>query len=230
MASRSPTGPGVSCQKQMALEEVLWWDLDKVPNVKELRLILETASRLGSSLPRFEGLEPLVRANCESEWNLSNRSFIPLAEFFKHGGVSKSVAEAYCLVLVRANFSYQLLMNTCIEFTPDKPENKDEPPETLYGHLLSCLREINFENYPAIISDAVEQHIITIIRMVMKHFVPASFSTIPRAAGPEEELQPPGANTGTQLPRKKYIFMAVSVDAMPVKNRMAVWQVRLSIT
>ena len=185
MASRSPTGPGVSCQKQMALEEVLWWDLDKVPNVKELRLILETASRLGSSLPRFEGLEPLVRANCESEWNLSNRSFIPLAEFFKHGGVSKAVAEAYCLVLVRANFSYQLLMNTCIEFTPDKPENKDELPETLYGHLLSCLREINFENYPAIISDAVEQHIIIIIRMVMKHFVPASFSTIPRAAGPK---------------------------------------------
>ena len=94
----------------MALEEVLWRDLNKLPSVKKLRLILETASRFGSSLPKAEGLEPLVRANCESE------------------------------------------------------------------------------------------------------------------------LQPPGANTGTQLPRKKYIFMAVSVDAMPVKNRMAVWQVRLSIT
>jgi len=145
----------------------------ELPSALELQSILEATSAHGPA-PRPEELDPLVRAEHESEWDFSNRSFLPLAEYFGHGGVPAAVAEAYCLTLVRAGFNYPRLMATCTHFTPAEPENEGEPPETLYGHLLGCLREISFEKYPTIITDGIDHHTVTIVKMVLSCRRPAA--------------------------------------------------------
>merc|ERR1719341_842024 len=90
--------------------------------------------------------------------------------FFTTQHVSQPVAAAYCLTLVRAGFNYPRLRETCTNFQPPEPLNEGEPPETLYGHLLGCLREISFERYPSIVTDGIDHHTVTIVKLVLDHF------------------------------------------------------------
>ena len=43
----------------------------------------------------------------------------------------------------------------------------------------------------------------------------------------QEDVVPTGGNTSSQLPRKKYVLVSVSVDTIPVESGLAVWQVTL---
>ena len=205
--------------------------VERLPSSSELQSILEAtqASELhGPALPRPEELDPMQKAQHENDYDFATRSFVPLEAFFTTQHVSQPVAAAYCLTLVRAGFNYPRLRETCTNFQPPEPINEGEPPETLYGHLLGCLREISFERYPSIITDGIDHHTVTIVKLVLDHFStrPAPVSPVaPVVKAPEPDVPPPGANTGVQLPRKKFITMAVSVETIPVDGRLAVWQV-----
>jgi len=207
--------------------------VERLPSSSELQSILQAtqASELhGPALPRPEELDPMQKAQHENDYDYATRSFVPLEAFFTTQHVSQPVAAAYCLTLVRAGFNYPRLRETCTNFQPPEPLNEGEPPETLYGHLLGCLREISFERYPSIITDGIDHHTVTIVKLVLDHFSkrPAPTSPVlPVVKAPELDVPPPGANTGAQLPRKKYITMAVSVETIPVDGRLAVWQICL---
>jgi len=206
--------------------------VERLPSSSELQSILQATSELhGPALPRPEELDPMQKAQHENDYDYATRSFAPLEAYFTTQHVSQPVAAAYCLTLVRAGFNYPRLRETCTNFQPPEPLNEGEPPETLYGHLLGCLREISFERYPAIVTDGIDHHTVTIVKLVLDHFskrpAPTSPPVAPVVKAAEPEVPPPGANTGTQLPRKKYITMAVSVETIPVEGRLAVWQICL---
>merc|ERR1719341_246760 len=110
----------------------------------------------GPALPRPEELDPMQKAQHENDYDYATRSFVPLEAFFTTQHVSQPVAAAYCHTLVRAGFNYPRLRETCTNFQPPEPLNEGEPPETLYGHLLGCLREISFERYPSIVTDGID--------------------------------------------------------------------------
>merc|ERR1719195_1427161 len=57
-------------------------------------------------------------------------------------------------------------------FAPFKTylSGQDVPPETVYGHLLNCLREISFEKYPRIITENMDGHTVSIVRFVLDHY------------------------------------------------------------
>ena len=206
--------------------------VERLPSSSELQSILQatqTSELHGPALPRPEELDPMQKAQHENDYDYATRSFVPLEAFFTTQHVSQPVAAAYCLTLVRAGFNYPRLRETCTNFQPPEPLNEGEPPETLYGHLLGCLREISFERYPSIVTDGIDHHTVTIVKLVLDHFStrPTPTSPVPPVVkAPEPDVPPPGANTGAQLPRKKFITMAVSVETIPVDGRLAVWQVR----
>ena len=119
---------------------------------------------------------------------------------------------------------------------PVEPENPDEPPETVYGYLLNCLREISFEKYPRVITENIDGPTVSIVRFVLDHYSkprtpslsPAESNTISPMppVSPSDDVVPTGGNTTSQLPRKKYVLVSVSVDTIPVESGLAVWQVR----
>merc|ERR1719278_2213236 len=180
--------------------------VERLPSSSELQSILQATSELhGPALPRPEELDPMQKAQHENDYDYATRSFAPLEAYFTTQHVTQPVAAAYCLTLVRAGFNYPRLRETCTNFQPPEPLNEGEPPETLYGHLLGCLREISFERYPAIVTDGIDHHTVTIVKLVLDHFStrPTPTSPVPPVVkAPEPDVPPPGANTGVQLPRK----------------------------
>ena len=54
-----------------------------------------------------------------------------------------------------------------------------------------------------------------------------TISSVPLVSPSKDALVPTtGANTSSQLLRKKYVLVSVSVDTIPVETGLAVWQVR----
>ena len=206
---------------------------DAMPSSGDLQEILETVNS-NSSSP-----EPPVEApEVESEWDLAIKSFAPFKVYLTAQRVPAEVVEAYILCLVLSAFTYPDLQQCVTNFQPPEPEDPDEPPETVYGHLLNCLREISFEKYPRVITENIDGHTVSIVRFVLDHYSkprspsPApqtskTTSPVPPVSPTEDALVPPtGANTSSQLPRKKYVLVSVSVDTIPVETGLAVWQVR----
>ena len=194
-----------------------------IPSSGDLQSILDTVhSTTTSPVPP------------ESDWEVAVKSFAPFKTYLTAQKVPPEVTEAYSLCLVLSGFTYTSLHTCVTNFQPPEPENPDEPPETVYGHLLNCLREISFEKYPPTITDNIDGHTISIVRFVLDHFSKPRSPTPPavesRKTSPvppaDEGAVPTGGNTSCQLPRKKYVLVSVSVDTIPVENGLAVWQVR----
>lgn len=206
---------------------------DAMPSSGDLQEILETVNtNSNSSSP-----EPPVEV--ESEWDLAIKSFAPFKTYLTAQRVPAEVVEAYILCLVLSNFTYTNLEQCVTNFQPVEPENPDEPPETVYGYLLNCLREISFEKYPRVITENIDGHTVSIVRFVLDHYSkprtpspsPAESNTISPMppVSPSDDVVPTGGNTTSQLPRKKYVLVSVSVDTIPVESGLAVWQICLHI-
>ena len=199
-----------------------------MPSTGDLQSIIEIVNTNSNSNEASSLTEP------ESEWDLAIGSFSPFKAYLTSQSVPPEVTEAYGLCLVLSGFTYSSLTECVTNFQPPEPENPDEPPETIYGHLLNCLREISFEKYPRIITENMDGHTVSIVRFVLDHYSKPRSPT-PPAAGAEsrkgspvppcEDAVPTGGNTTCQLPRKKYVLVSVSVDTIPVENGLAVWQV-----
>ena len=204
------------------------------PSTGDLQNILEVVNTNSNSSAPTSPV-PAASIEPESEWDLAIKSFAPFKTYLAQQQVPAEVSEAYGLCLVLSGFTYTTLHTCVTNFEPPEPENPDEPPETIYGHLLNCLREISFEKYPRIITDNIDGHTVSIVRFVLDHCSkPKSPTPTPesRHVSPvpptEDTCQvPTGGNTTCQLPRKKYVLVSVSVDTIPVENGLAVWQVRL---
>jgi len=210
-----------------------------------LQLVNTTAGETGTeteeNTPEPEPVDPLAKREDESEWDYSLRSFSPFKAYLDVQSVPKEVADAYTHTLVLSGFNYPILGQCVNNFQPPEPENPGEPPETVYGHLLSCLREISFEKYPKLLTENIDGHTVSIVRFILDHFSkpksPSPSPTPPRESlktspvPPSEDNQavtvPVGGNTTNQLPRKKYVTVSVSVDTIPVEGRLAVWQICL---
>ena len=195
-----------------------------IPSSGDLQSILDTVhSTTTSPVPP------------ESDWEVAVKSFAPFKTYLTAQKVPPEVTEAYSLCLVLSGFTYTSLHTCVTNFQPPEPENPDEPPETVYGHLLNCLREISFEKYPPTITDNIDGHTISIVRFVLDHFSKPRSPTPPavesRKTSPvppaDEGAVPTGGNTSCQLPRKKYVLVSVSVDTIPVENGQAIWQVNI---
>jgi len=190
--------------------------------------------------PEPEVVDPLAKREDESDWDYSLRSFASFNSYLEVQSVPTEVADAYSRTLVLSGFNYVTLGQCVTNFQPPEPENPGEPPETLYGHILGCLREISFEKYPRLLTENIDGHIISIVRFVLDHFSKPK-SPSPSPTPPQEQLKasptpseenkitpvPTGGNTTNQLPKKKYVTVSVSVDTIPVDGRLAVWQVCL---
>eukprot|EP00092_Neocalanus_flemingeri_P031451 GFUD01034157.1.p1 GENE.GFUD01034157.1~~GFUD01034157.1.p1 ORF type:complete len:1343 (+),score=442.59 GFUD01034157.1:145-4173(+) len=187
--------------------------------------------------PEPEPADPQAKREGESEWDYSLRSFSPFKTYLDTQSVPPEVVDAYTHTLVLSGFNYTILGQCVTNFQPPEPENPGEPPETVYGHLLGCLREISFEKYPKLLTDNLDGHTVSIVRFVLDHFSkpksPSPSPSPPRdtqkssPVPPSEETVPTGGNTTNQLPRKKYVTVSVSVDTIPVEGRLAVWQICL---
>merc|ERR1719480_40698 len=186
--------------------------------------------------PEPEPADPLAKKPDESDWDYSLRSFSPFKSYLDHQSVPPEVSDAYTHTLVLSGFNYPILGQCVTNFQPPEPENPGEPPETVYGHLLGCLREISFEKYPRLLTENIDGHTVSIVRFVLDHFAkpksPSPSPSPPRDSQksspvpPAEDSQavtvPTGGNTTNQLPRKKYVTVSVSVDTIPVEGRLAV--------
>ena len=181
---------------------------------------------------------PKPQITVETDLDLAIKSFAPFKVYLTAQKLTAEVVEAYVLCLVLSGFTYPDLQQCVTNFQPPEPEDPDEPPETVYGHLLNCLREISFEKYPRVITENIDGHTVSIVRFVLDHYSkprspsPApqtskTTSPVPPVSPTEDALVPPtGANTSSQLPRKKYVLVSVSVDTIPVETGLAVWQVK----
>jgi len=189
--------------------------------------------------PEPEPVDPLAKREGESDWEYSLRSFSPFKAYLEVQSVPTEVSDAYIHTLVLSGFNYPILGQCVTNFQPPEPENPGEPPETVYGHLLGCLREISFEKYPKLLTENIDGHTVSIVRFVLDHFSkPKSpspspprdtkkSSPIPPAEDSQAVTVPTGGNTTNQLTRKKYVTVSVSVDTIPVEGRLAVWQICL---
>merc|ERR1719228_734431 len=187
--------------------------------------------------PEPEPVDPLAKKECESDWDYSVRSFSPYKSYLSAQSVPTEVGDAYIHTLVLSGFTHPTLGQCVTNFQPPEPENPGEPPETVYGHMLGCLREISFEKYPKLLTENIDGHTVSIVRFVLDHFSkPKSPSPPPSPlrdpqksspTPPAEDVVPVGGNTTNQLPRKKYVTVSVSVDTIPVEGRLAVWQICL---
>jgi len=184
--------------------------------------------------PEPEIVDPLAKKEGESEWDFSIRSFSPLKSYLAAQSVPTEVGDAYIHTLVLSGFTHPTLGQCVTNFQPPEPENPGEPPETVYGHLLGCLREISFEKYPKLLTENIDGHTVSIVRFILDYFSKPKSPTpppSPKKSSPtppvEDNTVPVGGNTTNQLPRKKYVTVSVSVDTIPVEGRLAVWQICL---
>ena len=196
----------------------------ELPSTDDLQSIIESVNTNSNSNEATSLTEP------ESEWDLAIKSFTPFKAYLTSQSVPLEVSEAYGLCLVLSGFTYSSLSECVNNFQAPQPENPDEPPETVYGHLLNCLREISFEKYPIILTDNIDGHTVSIVRFILDHFSKPKSPTPPvesrkSSPVPGEEAVPLGGNTSCQLPRKKYVLVSVSVDTIPVDTGLAIWQV-----
>merc|ERR1719244_1638220 len=209
----------------------------ELPTTNDLQSILQhftTADNTESksSIPNTEQETSNSEPQPESAWDFALRSFAPLKTYFEESQVVASTADAYIRTLVLSGFNY-LTLGDCVQnFQPPPPVNPGEPPETLYGHMLDCLREISFERYPMVIQENIDTHTVNIVKMVLQHFTPEVKSPTPvpdvkEEVKEEEEVVPTGGNITNQLAKKKYVTVSVSVDTIPVENRNFVWQICL---
>merc|ERR1719464_2595885 len=200
-----------------------------LPSTGDLQSIIEIVNTNSNSNDATSLTEP------ESEWDLAIGSFSPFKAYLTSQSVPPEVTEAYGLCLVLSGFTYCSLSECVNNFQPPQPENPDEPPETVYGHLLNCLREISFDKYPSILTDNIDGHTVSIVRFVLDHCSKPKSPTPPvesRKSSPlppieESSSVPLGGNTSCQLPRKKYVLVSVSVDTIPVDTGHAIWQICL---
>jgi len=185
--------------------------------------------------PEPEPVDPLAKKECESDWDYSVRSFSPYKSYLSSQSVPSEVSDAYIHTLVLSGFTHPTLGQCVTNFQPPEPENPGEPPETVYGHLLGCLREISFEKYPKLLTENIDGHTVSIVRFVLDYFSKPKSPTppppSPKKSSPtppvEDSAVPVGGNITNQLPRKKYVTVSVSVDTIPVEGRLAVWQICL---
>merc|ERR1719210_2192521 len=193
---------------------------ESMPSSGDLQSILDTVNTNSNSSPP-ESPNPDIAAppEAESEWDLAIKSFAPFKTYLGGQNVPAEVTDAYGLCLVLSEFTYSSLQQCVTNFQPPEPENPDEPPETIYGHLLNCLREISFEKYPRIITDNIDGHTVSIVRFVLDHCSKPKSPPRHVSPVPEDTCQvPTGGNTTCQLPRKKYVLVSVSVDTIPVEK------------
>jgi len=185
--------------------------------------------------PEPEPVDPLAKREGESDWDYSVRSFSPYKSYLSAQSVPAEVSDAYIHTLVLSGFTHPTLGQCVTNFQPPEPENPGEPPETVYGHLLGCLREISFEKYPKLLTENIDGHTVSIVRFVLDYFSKPKSPTppppSPKKSSPtppaEDSTVPVGGNITNQLPRKKYVTVSVSVDTIPVEGRLAVWQICL---
>jgi len=199
-----------------------------LPSTGDLQSIIEIVNTNSNSNEATSLTEP------ESEWDLAIKSFSPFKTYLTSQSVPPEVTEAYGLCLVLSGFTYSSLCECVNNFQPQQPENSDEPPETVYGYLLNFLREISFEKYPIILTDNIDGHTVSIVRFILDHCSKPKSPTPPvesRKSSPvppaDDDAVPLGGNTTSQLPRKKYVLVSVSVDTIPVDTGLAIWQICL---
>jgi len=202
-----------------------------LPNVDKAEKVPESLSSSGLPNP-----DTGRSSSPESAWDFAFRSFAPFKSFLESKHLVSPTADAYVRTLVVSGFNYITLGECTRNFQPPSPSNPGEPPQTVYGHLLDCLREISFERYPSVIQDNIDGHTVAMVKLVLEHFsspqaqAQTKNSPLPQlAAVPEvkEEVVPLGGNTTEQLPKKTYVTVAVSVDTIPMENKNHVWQICL---
>jgi|688.fasta_scaffold21824_5 hypothetical protein len=158
-------------------------------------------------------------------------------------GRASDTAAHYVETLVTAKFNYFTLRDTIIHFRSPDVEYKGETVQSVYGHLLDCLRDLSFEKYPKTLSENhLDTHLINIARLSLDYFTrrggkshascppsPHSEAETGLKAPPSSETGPVGGNTVNQLPQRRYILATVSVDTVPVDGRSVIWQISLYI-
>merc|ERR1719410_662750 len=158
---------------------------ESMPSSGDLQSILDTVNtNSNSSPPESPNPDTAAPPEAESEWDLAIKSFAPFKTYLGGQNVPAEVTDAYGLCLVLSGFTYSSLQQCVTNFQPPEPENPDEPPETIYVHLLNCLREISFEKYPRIITENMDGHTVSIVRFVLDHYSKPRSPT-PPAAGAE---------------------------------------------
>lgn len=160
------------------------------------------------------------------------------------------MAAHYAETLATAGFNYITLRDTIANYRPPEPEFEGEPVQSVYGHLLECLRDLAFEKYPKALSESsLDTHLTNIVRIALDYYSrerrsqtrtpsPTPRPSV-RTVGEEEpgfigpmppcETVPVGGNTVNQLPQRRYVLVAVSVDTVPVEGRLVVWQISVHI-
>ena len=149
-------------------------------------------------------------------------------------GAAHETANHYVEMLLAAGFNYTKLH-----------ECKNEPLQTMYGHLLDNLRTLPFERYPEVLSkNHLDTHMSNIAHLSLNYLAAAECDDNPRqfpglsnpATTPlPENIEnihlnvPVGGNTTSQLPPRKYIFVSMSVDTVPHDDVRVVWHISAHI-
>jgi hypothetical protein len=77
----------------------------------------------------------------------------------------------YVETLAVAGFNFASLRETIVNYRPPTPEFEGEPVQSVYGHLLECLRDLAFEKYPKALSESsLDTHLTNIVRISLDYF------------------------------------------------------------
>ena len=159
-----------------------------LPSTNDLQNILQYAKSLApattvsaaAATQSSSRPDQLVPLEGESAHAFSLRSLADLRNFIAVQLVrtlkmevpsASETAAQYAETLAMAGFNYAKLRDTITNYQPPEPEFEGEPVQSVYGHLLECLRDLAFEKYPKALSESsLDTHLTNIVRISLDYY------------------------------------------------------------
>lgn len=157
-----------------------------LPSTNDLQNILQFAKSLPAAPAAAAAQKPLrpdqlVAADGESTHDFALRSLADLRSYVAvqlvrtlkmEVAAATEMAGHYVETLAIAGFNYLSLRDTIANYRPPEPEFEGEPVQSVYGHLLECLRDLSFEKYPKALSESsLDTHLTNIVRISLDYFM-----------------------------------------------------------
>jgi hypothetical protein len=200
--------------------------IQPLPSNNDLQNILQYAKSLPAAVaapPVTQPVRPdqLVPNEGESAFAFAVRSLGDLRNYIAvqlvrtlqlEVGTASDTAAHYVETLATAGFNYAALRETVTHFQPPEPEFEGEPVQSVYGHLLDCLRNLAFEQYPKALSESsLDTHLTNIVRISLDYFARGrggSQSRVSRTPSPKPSVRTVG--------KKCYRFQVKYLCCIPV--------------
>ncbi len=196
-----------------------------LPSTNDLQSILQYAKSLApitppaAAPPKAVRPDQLVPSEGESVHAFAVRSLADLRNFIAvqlvrtlqmEVGAASDTAVHYVETLATAGFNFLHLRDTVTDFRPPEPEFEGEPVQSVYGHLLDCLRNLAFEKYPKALSESnLDAHLTNIVRISLDYFTRGRGSQSRLSRTPSPKPQPSVRTVGKCF--SKVLFVAPTV-------------------